>query len=99
METHWLCGKDKFPGAVVNQEGQADSILGYDRTYHCWFSLKKKKKMQQKAMLPIDKSFDKFTLFIEWPSYLFLLVLVPNALSFSLRGVVVKVRKCDVVVS
>ena len=43
VETHWHSGKEKVPGAAVNKEGDADSLLRYERTYHYWFPLKKVK--------------------------------------------------------
>ena len=37
VETHWLCGKEKIPDTVLSIEDNADSDLGYERTYHYWF--------------------------------------------------------------
>ena len=31
METHWLSGKVKVPGAVVSKECHADSLQGHER--------------------------------------------------------------------
>ena len=28
VETHWLSGKEKVPGATVSKEGNADNLLG-----------------------------------------------------------------------
>ena len=40
METHWLSGKEKVPGAAVSKGGHADSLLGYEKTYYYWFPWK-----------------------------------------------------------
>ena len=37
VETYWLSSKDKVLGAVVSKEGQADSILGHEMSYHYQF--------------------------------------------------------------
>ena len=33
VQTHWLSGKEKVPGAVVSKEGHADNQLEHERTY------------------------------------------------------------------
>ena len=39
VETQYLFSKEKkVLGAVVGKESEADSFLGHERTYHCWFS-------------------------------------------------------------
>ena len=37
VETHWISGKENVPGAVVSKEGNADGLLGHERTHHYWF--------------------------------------------------------------
>ena len=40
-ETHWLSGKAKVPGTSVSKEGNADSLLRYEKTHHNWFPWKR----------------------------------------------------------
>ena len=41
VETHWLFGIEKIPGAAVSKEGYADSVLEHERMNHYWFPWKK----------------------------------------------------------
>ena len=52
----------RVPSAVVNKEGHADSLLGYERTHQYWFPLKKY-NCKQCFLLPTLET--KFTILTE----------------------------------
>ena len=58
-----LSVKEKGLEAVVNKEGHADSILGYERTHHYWFTSKICNNNKHRFLLQIPLA--KFTLFTE----------------------------------
>ena len=64
----WL--SKKVPGTVVSKEGHADSLLGHERTHYNW----KKCNFKQYFLLPTPEA--KFTLFIEWLSYIYIYIYV-----------------------
>ena len=61
VKTHWLSGNEKVLVTVVNKEGDADSVLGHERTHHYWF-LWKRCNCKQCFLLQTLQA--KFTLFI-----------------------------------
>ena len=61
VETHWLSGKENFQGEAVSNE--VDSLLGYVRTHHNWFSWEKG-NCKQCFLLPNPEAI--FIVFIEW---------------------------------
>ena len=67
VETHWLSGKEKVPGAAVRKEGHADSLLEHERNHHYWFHWKRGNCKQWFFQLPTPLA--KFILSIKWPSY------------------------------
>ena len=38
---HWLSNREKVLGVVVSKEGDAESLLWYERNSHYWFSWKR----------------------------------------------------------
>ena len=59
METHWLFGKEKVPGAAASKEGHADSVLEHERTHFSWFFFE---KVQLQTGFPIANSLVKIHL-------------------------------------
>ena len=67
VETHWLSCKEKVSVVAVRKESDADSVPGYEMTYHYWF-LWKRHNYKRCFLLPTPE--ENLTLFIEWPSYI-----------------------------
>ena len=72
VETHWLSGKEKVTDAAVSKEGHT----GHEMTHHYRFSWKRF-NCKQCFLLPTPNA--KFTLFIEYPSY------IPSPLALVLK--------------
>ena len=68
VKTHWLSSKEKVPGAIVSKEDNADSLLGYVRTHPYLFAWKSQ-NCKKCYLLPTPLA--KFSLFIEWPFYIY----------------------------
>ena len=66
METLWISSKEKVLSAVISKGGHADSFLGYEWTWHDWFSWK---IWNCKLCFLLPNSYIKFTLFIVWTSH------------------------------
>ena len=71
VETHWL--SNKVPGAVVNKESHADSVLGRKQIHHSQF-LRKSCDYKQ---LPIPKFFHEIH-FIYWMTLISIIYLQKN---------------------
>ena len=79
---HWFSSKGKVPGAVISKEGHAVSYLRYEGTHHYWFPWKGC-TCKQNFLSPTSKV--KFTLFIEWPLYIYIYIYMRKFTCFAIR--------------
>ena len=77
VETDWLSIKEKVPGAVFSKGSQADGFLGHERTHHQWFPWK---KCNCKHCFLLLTPLAKFTLFIDWPIYIYFKIYIFSSL-------------------